>query len=129
MEQDDKVVPISRGVGAKGTSGIRDKIDINASQGASNPLDADSLHIAVDRILHYGTYRESKHARNDRAYRNISDDDIVACLEGPWVLVGQEFGTRDWKYQIRGRDIEGDELGLVIVVDTDRQLIEIVTKF
>ncbi len=122
------MVPISPR-NTKDIGAVSDKLDINASQGASKPLDEGSLRIAVARILNYGRFRESKHARDDRAYRNISDDDILACLEGRWELVGQEFGTRDWKYTIRGRDIEGDELGLVIVVDTDRQLVEIVTKF
>ena len=36
---------------------------------------------------------------------------------------------RNWKYKLFGHDIEGDELVLVVAVDTDEQRITIITKF
>lgn len=107
-------------------------VDINASLAPAEPaMDEDDLRTAVQRIVVYGTYVECTHSSRDRAYRNISDDDIQACLTGPWKLAGFEPSKikRGWKYTVTGCDIEGDELSLVIDVNKELQRIEIITKF
>jgi hypothetical protein len=110
-------------------------IDINASSAPGEPaMDQEELRIAVQRIITHGTYEESYHSSKDRAYRNISDDDIQVCLMGQFRLaaveVGQDRrGRACWKYEISGRDIEGEALSLVIAVNKETQKITVVTKF
>ncbi len=108
-------------------------IDVNASSGPGFPaLDPYELRSQVQRIVMYGTIRETKHSADDRAYRNVSQDDILAMLEGNWVLDAEpEWDTehRNWKYRVAGVDIEGDPLVLLIAVNVEMQRIDIITKF
>ena len=86
----------------------------------------------MSRIVLYGTFRESAHSAEDRSYRNVSHDDILHMLQGPWTLaVPPEWDEahRNWKYKLAGRDIEGDELVLVISLNVEEQMITIITKF
>lgn len=109
--------------------------DINASSVPSEPkMDEAELQVAVARIVVHGTYAERKHSYQDRAYRNVSDDDIQSCLTGPYRLVSVDLGTdrrgrKFWKYEIMGRDLEGEELSLVLNVSKELQKIAIVTKY
>ena len=108
-------------------------IDINASFGGRAPaLDFETLQVAVRRIAMYGTIWETKHSAVDRGYRNVSQDDILALLEGDWKLAGEpewdEF-HRNWKYKVAGLDIDGDDLTLVIAVNVEMQRIDVITKF
>jgi hypothetical protein len=108
-------------------------IDVNASSGPGFPaLDPDELRSQVQRIVMYGAIRETMHSANDRAYRNVSQDDILAMLEGNWVLRGApdwDSGHRNWEYKIAGADIEGDPLVLKIAVNVEMQRIDIITKY
>ena len=109
--------------------------DINASSGPSeSKMDEAELQVAVARIIVHGTYEERRHSSQDRAYRNISDEDIQVCLNGPFRLVSAEpgedaRGRKLWKYEIRGCDLEGDELSLILNVSKEFQKIIVVTKF
>jgi hypothetical protein len=108
-------------------------IDVNASSGPGFPaLDPDELRLQVERIVMYGTIRETSHSAIDRAYRNVSQDDILAMLEGNWVLKGApDWDTehRNWEYKLEGLDIEGDPLVLKIAVNVEMQRIDIITKY
>lgn len=109
------------------------KIDISASSPERFPaLAGEELRTAVARIALYGTLRESFHSAEERSYRNVSQDDILHMLEGAWRLANEpeyDEAHRNWKYKLAGHDIEGDELVLVVAVDTDEQRITIITKF
>ena len=109
------------------------KIDVSASSGFHAPaLSEEDLRQAVTRIVLYGTLLESKHSAQDRDYRNISEDDILAMLEGDWSLIQPvEWNAvhRNWKYKLRGADLDGDELVLVVVVNTELNRIDVITKF
>ncbi len=108
-------------------------IDVNASSGPAFPaLCLDELRAKVERIVMYGTIREAKHSAQDRAYRNISQDDILAMLEGKWVLSAKPDWNeehRDWRYLLSGQDIEGDPLSLKITVNGELLQILVITKF
>ncbi len=127
-----KVLPFSSKGVAKGAKSAH-HIDISASSSPREPaLSEEALRAAVSRIVLYGTFRESKHSAQDRSYRNVSQDDIVAMLDGAWTLDGKPEWSeehRNWKYKVAGKDIEGDELALVIAVNVELNRIEIITKF
>ncbi len=108
-------------------------IDINASS-AERPaaLSEDELRVRVQRIICYGTVRESWHAKNDRSYRNISIDDIQHMLRSPWKLAGKPKWNAEhsnWNYKLVGEDLDDDELTLVIAVHAEQVEILIITKY
>ena len=127
-----KVVEFRKSFVAK-TPMTASSIDVNASSGPGFPaLDPDELRSQVQRIVMYGTIRETSHSAIDRASRNVSQDDILAMLEGNWVLKGApDWDTehRNWEYKLEGADIEGDPLVLNIAVNVEMQRIDIITKY
>jgi hypothetical protein len=108
-------------------------LDINASSGPSQPaLDEGRLRTVLQRIVYYGEIEESWHSAQDRAGRNISQDDISAMLQGDWSLAGQpdwDEAHRKWEYKIVGVDLEGDALVLKIVVNEEMQRVTVITKY
>ncbi len=52
---------------------------------------------------------------------------------GAWKLEKAELGEywkrKCWKYRVTGKDIDGDELSLAIVVNQETEHIDIVSKF
>jgi hypothetical protein len=127
-----KVLPFPKKVIAQ-TPPSKSTIDVSASFGQREPaLAGDDLQQAVRRIVLYGTFRESRHSAKDRSYRNISEGDIVAMLEGTWSLVAPPEWDNDhhnWKYTLAGSDIDGDDLVLVVAVIVELDRIEIITKY
>jgi len=108
-------------------------IDVSAS---SDPrvatLDEDRLREVLQRIVYYGEIKEAFHSAHERAYRNISQDDILAMLEGAWTLAAKpdwDETHRNWKYKLAGHDLEGDELVLLISVNEELLRVTIITKF
>ena len=127
-----KILPFPK-KGIAQTPGSASIIDVNASSGVRPiPLSEPDLRTAVSRVILYGTYRETRHSAEDRSYRNVSDDDIQFMLRGPWTLPSApEWDEihKSWKYKLRGQDIEGDELVLVVSVNEEEQMITVITKY
>lgn len=127
-----RVLPF-REKGIDDAAGKVSNLDINASS-AERPaaLREAELRTAVERIVCYGTVRESWHSRNDRSYRNISTDDIQHMLRNAWKLKGKpEWSDQhgEWKYKLTGEDLEDDELTLVIAVRQNEVEILVITKY
>ncbi len=127
-----KILPFPK-KGIAQTPGIASNIDVSASSG-SRPLAlaGEALRQAVTRIVLYGTFRESAHSAFDRSYRNVSQDDMLCMLEGTWTLAAEpEWDEKhhNWKYKLAGKDIEGDDLVLLVALNTEEQMITIITKF
>ena len=62
-------------------------IDVSASSDPRvDPMDEDRLREVLQRIVYYGEIKEAFHSAHERAYRNISQDDILPCLKerGRW---------------------------------------------
>jgi hypothetical protein len=96
------------------------------------PLSSAGLRQFLRKALDKGWVRELPHSDVDRAYRNISDDDIQHGLElSGWVIEKTEPAREAglFKYTIRTADIEGDELHLVILPFTSSGTVEIITKY
>jgi len=127
-----KVLPFSK-KGLAQSAASASKIDVSASSASRDPaMPEEDLRAAVLKIVLYGTLLESKHSAQDRSYRNISERDILAMLEGKWSLAAApewDERHRSWKYKLKGVDLDGDELELVIAVDVEMNLIHIITKF
>jgi hypothetical protein len=87
--------------------------------------------LAVSRAVVYGTFRETFHSADERSYRNITQEDMLHMLQGGWILVGTEFDDEhhNWKYRVAGKDIEGDDLSLIIAVDPGENRITVISKF
>ncbi len=95
-------------------------------------LDEDRLREVLQRIVYYGEIKEAFHSAHERAYRNISQDDILAMLEGAWTLAAKpdwDETHKNWKYKLAGHDIEGDELILLVSVNEELLRVTIITKF
>ncbi len=94
-------------------------------------MSSASLVQFIAKALDKGWVRECPHSEFDRAYRNISDEDIQFGLERKgWTIEKVEpSGKKRFKYTILTADIEGDELHLVILPDTGTGTIQIITKY
>jgi hypothetical protein len=127
-----KILPFPK-KGIAQTPASASNIDISASSGWREPaLVGEDLQNAVSRILLYGTFRESAHSADDRSYRNVSHDDMLHMLEGQWTLAAQpewDEARHNWKYKLKGQDIDGDELVLLVALNVEEQMITIITKF
>jgi hypothetical protein len=127
-----KILPFPK-KGIAQTPGSASIIDINASSSERpSSLAEPELRVTISRIVHYGTVWQTRHAGHDRSYRNVSDDDIQHMLVGPWVLERMPEWSdehRNWKYRLRGADIEGDELTLIVAVNTEEEKLSVITKF
>ena len=108
-------------------------LDVSASSSPSQPaLDEEGLRRLVQRIVYYGEIKESFHSASERAERNVSQDDILAMLEGNWMLAAKpdwDQAHKNWEYKLAGADLEGDELALKITVNEEMQRITIITKY
>jgi len=131
-EKPGKIVPFEKKPVAK-TPSTQSKIDISASSAQREPpLTEDALRTAVARVVLYGTLMETGHSARDRSYRNISEDDMLALLEGDWTLAASpewDEGHRNWKYRLKGTDADGEELVLIVAVQVEFNRIDIITKF
>ena len=108
-------------------------IDVSASSSPGQPaLDEEGLRRAVQRIVYYGEIKESFHSASERSERNISQDDILAMLEGDWTLAAKpdwDEQHKNWEYKLAGHDLDGDELVLKIAVNEELLRVTIITKF
>jgi|HubBroStandDraft_1064217.scaffolds.fasta_scaffold10996_2 hypothetical protein len=96
------------------------------------PLNENALRQLITKAVDKGWVREGFHAEHERAYRNISMEDIIFGLEhANWNIVSQEYDAtrKNWKYKIKTVDIEDAELVLLIAPDPDAGTVFVVTKF
>ena len=127
-----KVVEISKSFVAKKPISAS-SIDVSASSSpGSAALDEEKLRLVVQRIVYYGEIKESFHSASERDERGVSQDDILAMLEGNWTLAAEpdwDQVHKNWEYKLAGTDLEGDELVLKITVNEEMQRITIITKY
>jgi hypothetical protein len=95
------------------------------------PLSEIALRQAIAKALEKGWVRESCHC-NDRAYRNISDQDVAYGLEwSGWVFERPpDYDERheSWEYLIRTCDLDDNELHLKISPN-GTEGITVITKY
>jgi hypothetical protein len=72
------------------------------------------------------------HARFDHLERGLSADDVIHGLERAWNFERKPEFNKDewqWKYRIATESIDGDEIVIVIAVDTANRSFEVVTRW
>lgn len=98
----------------------------------NSPSDA-WLRQFIAKALDKNWIREGFHSEVDNAYRNISDEDLRYGLErSDWCVEGDPEPAEEkgrFKYIIRTVDIEGDELHIVVLPNTDTGTLKIITKY
>jgi hypothetical protein len=75
---------------------------------------------------------ETYHARFDHLERGLSVDDVLHGLEREWKFERKPEFNQDewqWKYRIATESIDGDEIVIVIAVDTANRSFEVVTRW
>ena len=75
---------------------------------------------------------ETYHARFDHLERGLSADDVIYGLEREWKFDRKPDFNPDewqWKYRIATESIDGDEIVIVIAVDTANRSFEVVTRW
>jgi hypothetical protein len=75
---------------------------------------------------------ETFHARFGHLDRNLSQDDVIYGLERPWSFEKPPVFSKNewqWKYRIATESIDGDDLVIIIAVDTSNCSFEVVTRW
>ncbi|HWR16978.1 MAG TPA: hypothetical protein VN577_19270 [Terriglobales bacterium] len=96
------------------------------------PLSAKEVREIVRDALEKGVYRETSHAKFDHAERMIGIQDVLYGLETDWrSCTPDEFNPVEWqwKYRIRTRDIDGENLTIIVAVDPRSRRFEVITRF
>jgi hypothetical protein len=74
---------------------------------------------------------ETFHARFHHLERNLSLDDVIHGLQRPWAFDRPPEFNRDewqWKYRIATQSIDGDDLVIIVAVDTANRSFEVITR-
>ena len=100
---------------------------------APRPLTENALRQLIAKAVEKGWVREVFHAEHERAYRNISMEDVLYGLErSDWTLAAPpdyDSEHKNWEYKIRTVDIEGVELVLKIAPTLADGTVKVITKF
>lgn len=82
------------------------------------------------RIVEIGFIETPQHQRDRAIERNVTSRDIAHCLTMGRVTKEPEWNERhqEWRYRIEGEDVEGVELTLIVVFESDETLV-VVTGF
>ena len=109
-------------------------LSLNKTQPPPPPsLNLNALRHLVAKAVEKGWVREVFHAEHERAYRNISMEDVLYGLErSNWTLAAPpdyDATHKNWEYQIKTVDIEGVELGLKIAPNPADGTVIVITKF
>lgn len=75
---------------------------------------------------------ETFHALYGHLERGISTDDVIHGLKREWTYERQPEFNREfwqWKYRIKTETIDGDELTIIIAVNTVERKFEVVTRW
>jgi hypothetical protein len=79
-----------------------------------------------------GQANETYHARYDHPERGLSLADVIYGLERDWQYERQPEFNEDqwqWKYRIATESVDGDELTIIIAVDSANRTFEVVTRW
>lgn len=97
-------------------------------------LSEDELKALVRKALDEapGHTNETYHARFDHPERGITLDDVIHGLERDWKYERMPEFNQDewqWKYRIVTETVDGDDLTIIIAVDTANKCFEVLTRW
>jgi hypothetical protein len=113
----------------------QERLDIMSTKGYRPPyLSEGDLKALVRRALDEapGQPNETYHARFDHPERGITLDDVIHGLERDWKYERTpEFNEDEWqwKYRIVTETVDGDDLTIIIAVDTANRIFEVLTRW
>lgn len=113
----------------------KERLDNISTEGYIPPyLTEEELKALVSDALNNGPGGASDtfHARFDHLERNLSQDDVIHGLERQWNFDRRPVFNQDewqWKYFIATESIDGDELLIIIAVDTLNRSFDVVTRW
>jgi hypothetical protein len=95
------------------------------------PLSIHALKQFIAKALDKGWIRESFHSGVERAYRNISDDDLRYGLESDWTLEEARYSEEHdgFTYELKTVDFDDVELHIVICPMLGNQTLKVITKW
>jgi hypothetical protein len=97
------------------------------------PLSESALRLFITKALNKDWIREGFHSEVERADRNISHDDIRYGLERNWTLIEVRPPSKPhhkgFSYALKTRDLEDEELILVVCPDLQAHTLKVATKF
>ena len=77
----------------------------------------DEAKQLLRKIARQQTVRFTNHCRERMKFRNVVVDDMLQVLMWPTALdLEYDMEAENWKSKVTGRDIEGDELTVVVAV-------------
>lgn len=85
----------------------------------------------VQKYLHEGNYRDTRHASQRGVERNIYLPDILEVLKNGYHEKRKDEYREDfksWNYAIRGKTLDGDELRIVVYFESQRMMIATVIR-
>ncbi|MEZ4649453.1 MAG: DUF4258 domain-containing protein [Candidatus Eisenbacteria bacterium] len=72
--------------------------------------------------------RYQRHARDRMLQRGVTTDDLLYVLDHPRCIEPQEVDlSGEKKFRVEGRDADGRQLAVVVVVPTDQGELRIIT--
>jgi hypothetical protein len=96
-------------------------------------LSESALRQIIKRAVEKEWLREAFHSEHERAFRNVSDEDVMYGLERTdWVLAASpdyDQNHKSWEYLIRTCDLDGIELHLKVVPNPDDGTVKVITKY
>jgi hypothetical protein len=102
-------------------------------QSKPSSISEAALKHLIEKALDKGWIREAFHSEHERAYRNISEQDVLYGLERKdWVLAAPpdyDNDHKNWEYLIKTVNIEGEELHLKIAPNVADGTVRVITKF
>ena len=109
------------------------KIMLSYQKQPSKALSVAALRQVIVRALEKGWVRETPHSEHERAYRNISDEDVMHGLErSDWVIDAPpdyDGKHKSWEYLIKTCDLEGVELHLKLTASSTDGTVRVITKY
>ena len=95
-------------------------------------LSAPELRRVIEQARIEGRVRESFHASDEHPERNLSLDDVLAGLErADWILESTEYDEKhkNWKYRIKTKDVEGDDLTILLTASQETLSVKVITRW
>jgi Domain of unknown function (DUF4258) len=94
-----------------------------------SPLSPTDARVFLDRALStHGGIVLTDHFQHRGGQRSFDTFDAYRVLQDGLICLDEwDEKHRNWKYKVRGTDIEGDSLTLVVAFDTANQLVKVIT--
>lgn len=97
----------------------------------SSPLQADEVAQYVRAVLRDGKVILTDHCNNESMRnRHVHSTDLYSALANGTLMSSEwDAERKEWKYRIKGTDLEGDELTGIVILLVSKLQIVVITVF